>query len=275
MEYGVIIAAVIALGALGIAFAVGLAVANAKLAVKQDPLAEKVLDTLPGANCGACGYAGCAAYAEAVAAGKVGPTACIPGGGAAAAKIAALLGQTAEAVDEKLAIVHCNRADTCKPKVDYRGLKDCKAAVLLADNVFQCSYACVGLGTCAAACPFDAITMSAKGIPVVDEEKCTGCAVCVAACPKKILSVERDANCVHVLCSSHDKGAVARKACERACIACGRCVKACPSDAIKVEDFLARIDYSKCTSCGECVKVCPTGAIGDYTQIRRRQANAA
>jgi Na+-translocating ferredoxin:NAD+ oxidoreductase RNF subunit RnfB len=274
VDYGIIIAAVGALGVLGVVFAVGLAFANAKFAVKIDPRAEQILAALPGANCGACGYAGCAAYAEAVAAGKVGPTSCIPGGGKAAEAVAHIMGLDAAPVDRKVAVVRCNRTN-CRPKVDYQGIADCKAAALLTDNVFECSYACMGLGTCARACPFGAITMSPTGLPRVNESRCTGCAVCVAVCPKKVLSVDGVDSRVHVLCSSRDKGAVARKLCERACIACGRCVKECPSGAIKIEDFLACFDYSKCVSCGKCMIVCPTGAIGDFSQVRRSKADAA
>jgi len=272
--YGIVVAAVIALGTLGVVFAVGMAIANAKLAVKRNPLAEEILKLLPCANCGACGYAGCAAYAEAVAAVKVGRKSFIPGGGACAEKVAALIGQKAETQEQKVAIVHCQRSNV-KPKVDYRGLKDCKAATLFADNMYECSYACLGLGTCERACPFGAIVTSEKGLPIILEDKCTGCGVCVASCPKGIISVESAKKTVHVLCRSRDKGAVARKVCERACIGCGKCAKECPVNAIEVKDFLACIDYEKCISCGKCVQVCPTGAIGNFRQMRRRKANAA
>lgn len=274
MEYGLIIAAVITLGGMGVLFAVVLSIANAKFAVKRDPLADEVLKALPGANCGACGYAGCAAYAEAVAAGKVGPNACIPGGGPAAERVARLIGGTAEPQERKVAIVHCNRENASR-KLDYAGIKDCKAITLLADNTYACKYACLGMGSCERACPFDALHMSDKGLPVVDEEKCTGCGACVEACPKGIISVEKDSDCVHVMCRSGDKGAVARKICDRACIGCGKCAKVCPENAIEVRDFLARFDYNKCTSCGKCVAVCPTGAIGDFRKMRRRTANAS
>jgi len=274
VNYAVIAASVIALGALGIIFAVGLAIANAKFAVKSNPVAEKILEALPGVNCGACGYAGCSAYAEAVAAGKVGVDACIPGRSTAAKKIAAIMGQTAVERDKHVAIVHCNRTNV-KPLVEYKGLSDCKAALLATEALYECGYACLGLGTCARACPFGAIVMSQRGLPVILEDKCTGCGVCARVCPKDIISVEKETSLVHIMCRSQDKGAVARKVCERACIACGKCAKICPVNAIEIKDFLARIDYNKCVSCGECVGECPTGAIGDFRQMRRRKGDAA
>ena len=65
----------------------------------------------------------------------------------------------------------------------------------------------------------------------------------------------------YVACSSTDKGAATRKACEAGCIACRKCEKICKFDAIKVEDNRAVIDPEKCKNCGMCVKECPTHAI--------------
>jgi RnfABCDGE-type electron transport complex B subunit len=274
VSYGIIIAAVIALGAMAVIFAVGLAVATTRFAVKAGPLAEKILAALPGANCGACGYGGCAGYAEALASGKVPLGACILGGASAEEKIAAILGQNAQPRAKHLAVVHCNRSNV-RPVVDYAGLKDCKAALLTTDALYECRYACLGLGTCSRACPFGAIAMSRDGLPVIVEARCTGCGVCVRACPKNIISLHGASSDVHVLCRSLDKGAVARKLCARACIACGSCVKVCPINAIEIKDFLARIDYNKCVSCGNCVKECPTGAIGGFARIRRRNIDVA
>lgn len=270
----VIIAAVAALGGLGILFAVGLAVANARFAVEHDPRVDEILEALPGANCGACGLAGCRAYAEAIVEGAAPVDLCAPGGAAAAEALGRLMGVEVSEKEKKYAIVHCNRTSG-SPPVAYEGIKDCKAAMLFGDGIYACVHACLGLGTCARACPFGAIVMTEDGLPFVIEEKCTGCGVCAAICPKNIISVEKESAFVHILCQSSDKGALARKNCKRACIGCGLCAKECPVDAIEIRDFLARIDYDKCISCGKCVKVCPTGAIGNYRQIRRRKASVA
>ena len=270
---GIIIASVVALGGLGVIFAIGLALANAKLAVARNPLAEEILELLPGANCGACGLAGCSAYAEALAEGSMPPNLCTPGGSETAHKIAELLGVEAEEREKSVAILHCNRSNA-KQSFEYRGIRDCKAALLVADRVWDCEYACLGLGTCERACPFDAIVMSPEGLPLIIEEKCTACGVCADVCPKDIISVEKASSFVHIQCRSKDKGGIARKNCERACIGCGRCAKVCPVEAIEIRDFLAVIDYEKCISCGKCVPECPTGAIGNYRQMRRRKASA-
>jgi len=42
---------------------------------------------------------------------------------------------------------------------------------------------CVGCGACASACPFEAITWSDFGLPIVNVEACTGCGICAATCP--------------------------------------------------------------------------------------------
>jgi hypothetical protein len=57
----------IVLGLLGVVFGIVLAIIASRFVVKVDPKVEQVRETLPGANCGACGFAGCMGYAEAVA----------------------------------------------------------------------------------------------------------------------------------------------------------------------------------------------------------------
>ena len=47
-----------------------LAVASKFLYVEQDERIDKVTEMLPGYNCGACGKAGCAAFAEALVTGE-------------------------------------------------------------------------------------------------------------------------------------------------------------------------------------------------------------
>jgi heterodisulfide reductase subunit A-like polyferredoxin len=68
-----------------------------------------------------------------------------------------------------------------------------------------------------------------------------------------------------VLCVNKDKGAVTRKECELGCIGCMKCVKACEFDAVKVENFCAKVDFSKCTGCGKCTEVCPSKCINLIT----------
>jgi len=51
----------ISLGGIGFILGAGLAFASKRFAIAVNPLVEKIQDVLPGANCGGCGYAGCAA----------------------------------------------------------------------------------------------------------------------------------------------------------------------------------------------------------------------
>jgi len=253
---------------LGAVLGLGLAAASKKFAVDTDPRIDEVLDALPGVNCGACGYGGCADYAEAVVTKGEAVNLCMPGGGETAKAVAAIMGVKALEVVPAKAIVECQREDAAPVRFEHAGLDDCRSADLIAGGYIPCPYGCLGLGTCVAACPFDAIHMGPSGLPVVDESKCTSCGNCVRACPRGIISIRQDEKTVHILCKSRDKGAVARKLCNRACIACRRCVKACPEDAIEIVDNLAQIDYEKCKVCGKCVEVCPNKCIVNYALIR-------
>ena len=62
----VMISVLVLLG-LGLVTATVLAVASRVFHVEEDPRVQAVLEALPGANCGGCGYAGCEGYATAVA----------------------------------------------------------------------------------------------------------------------------------------------------------------------------------------------------------------
>lgn len=61
---------VLILTVLGLVFGFGLAIASKVFYVKVDTRVEDIKNILPNANCGACGYPGCQAYAEAIVSGK-------------------------------------------------------------------------------------------------------------------------------------------------------------------------------------------------------------
>jgi len=260
----------IVLAGLGVVFGIALAIVAAKFVVKVDPKVERVRETLPGANCGACGFAGCMGYAEAVVGNPdVAVSMCAPGKSAVADKIAEITGKKAEKVEPKIARVFCQGGTSLSQrKFIYTGVKDCTAAVLAAGGDKSCEYGCLGYATCMRACPFNAITMSADNLPLIDPEKCTACGKCVAACPKQVIELGLMSKAVVISCHSRDKGIDVKKKCQVGCIACGICVRTCPVDAIKIENNLARIDHSKCITCGLCVKKCPTSAIKDYLPVR-------
>jgi Na+-translocating ferredoxin:NAD+ oxidoreductase RNF subunit RnfB len=263
--YGLVV-----LAALGVVFGVALAIVASRFVVKVDPKVEQVRETLPGANCGACGFAGCMGYAEAVVGNPdVASSLCAPGKAAVAEKVAAITGKKAEKVDPKIARVFCQGGTSLSQrKFIYTGALDCTAAVLAAGGDKACDYGCLGYGTCMRACPFDAITMSADNLPVISKEKCTACGKCVAACPKQVIELGPMAKAVVISCHSRDKGPDTKKKCQVGCIACSMCVRTCPVEAIKLENNLARIDFAKCITCGLCVKKCPTSAIKDYVTAR-------
>jgi len=265
----VVARSIVALSAMAAVFGAVLAVASRVFAVHRDPRVEEILKALPGANCGACGFPGCQGYAEAAVSAGVAPAVCPPGGAEAAKKIAEVLGAEAADVVPVVAVVHCaGGLSSSVQRLDYEGIHDCRAAMLVGGNPKACVFGCLSLGTCKAVCPFDAVELDAEGIVHIDVRKCTGCGKCVEACPVNIIElVPRDMK-VHVRCSSHDKGKKAKSVCELACIACQLCVKKCPSDAIHMEEDLAVIDYSKCTNCGVCAAVCPTHAIVDDIKAR-------
>jgi electron transport complex protein RnfB len=258
------------LAGLGIVFGIALALVAAKFAVEVDPKVEKVRETLPGANCGACGFAGCMGYAEAVVGNPdVAVSMCAPGKAPVAEKIAVITGKKAEKMDPKIARVYCQGGTSLSQrKFIYTGVQDCAAAVLAAGGDKSCEYGCLGYGTCMRACPFDAITMSADNLPLINPEKCTACGKCVAACPKQVIELAPTAKAVVISCHSRDKGVDVKKKCQVGCIACGICVRTCPVNAIAIDNNLARIDHGKCIVCGLCVKKCPTNAIRDYIPAR-------
>lgn len=252
---------VIVLGGLAIFFGIVLAYASKKFAVEVNPKVTEIREVLPGANCGGCGYAGCDALAEAVASGNASITQCPVGGSEVAEKIAKIMGIEASSAERQVArVICCGDKDNALEKYEYQGIKDCKAAEMLAGGSKSCRYGCTGLGTCVRECPFDAIHI-VNGIAVVDEEKCTACKKCIAVCPKGIIELVPISKKVRVLCRNQEKGKATMQACKVGCIACQKCVKACKFDAIKVENNVAKIDYSKCVNCMMCAEVCPTKTI--------------
>jgi electron transport complex protein RnfB len=262
----------ISLAGLAVIFGIGLALAAAKFAVKVDPLIEKVRDVLPGANCGACGFAGCQGYAEAVVTKpEIAPNLCAPGKDSVAEAIASLTGKKAERLEPKIARVFCQGDDRfARKRFLYQGIKDCTAAVLAGGGDKGCVYGCLGYGTCARACPFGAITMSENNLPIIDAEKCTACGICAKVCPKKVIEILPINKEVLIRCGSKDKGSVTKINCSVGCIACGICVKTCPFEAITMAENLARINIEKCQVCSLCVSKCPTKAIMDYISQRTK-----
>lgn len=256
---------IVVLVGVGAVFGVVLALANKKFAMAVNPLIHEVEEILPKGQCGACGFAGCAKYAEAVVEDPdVAPNLCVPGKAAVAEKVAELTGKKAEASEPKYAHLKCRGTKTAAiMAAEYQGVLDCAAAKLIQGGPKGCKFGCIGFGNCVKACPFGALSMGADGLPIVDKEICTGCGKCVSTCPQSILVLQTFDAPVQVDCSSHDKGAIARKLCKNACIGCGMCMRNCSHGAIKLERNLAVVDQKLCAECHEptCLAKCPTKAI--------------
>lgn len=264
----VYIHSLLSMGGLAALLAAGLGFASNAFKVERDGRIDRIEEGLPGANCGACGYAGCAAFAEAVVNGEAPVGGCPVGGESTAQHIADIMGASSTTTEREIAQVLCNGGwkETQRP-AEYSGIESCKAANMVSGGTKSCQYGCLGLGDCAFVCPFDAIVMSENGLPEIDSEKCTGCGKCVTACPRSIITLAPISKLNHIRCSSRDHGRVVRKICEFGCIACGICAKVCPVDAITMENNLAVIDYEKCVNCGICAEKCPTNAIGFEGQM--------
>lgn len=247
---------------LGLVCAIILVLAAKFMAVKEDERFPKVRECLPGANCGACGFAGCDGYAKAlIDAPDLKCNLCIPGADPVSKQLSEILGREYEDVVEMVAFVNCNgNCEATKQRFEYKGIKTCEAANMFYGGSGSCSYGCIGIGDCAKACPQNAICLD-SGVAYVDTRACIGCGICTRVCPHGIIELIPDIHRTIVVCSSHDKGAATRKFCKNGCIGCGKCQRSCPSGAITVVNNLATIDYDKCTNCGACREVCPSHCI--------------
>ena len=263
-QYLPILYAVLALGGLGILFGVVLGLADKKFAVEVDERVSAVRAAVAGANCGACGYAGCDAYSEAVVRGDAKANACTPGGAKTVKAIAAIMGVNAEAQEPMVARVRCQ--GTCErvtTRYEYSGVPSCRAVSGIAGGPNACEFGCVGFGECLSVCAFGAIKI-VDGIAVIDDDVCTGCGMCVDVCPRNIITMLPKDQTVVVMCRNEATGKRAVLQCKTACVGCKRCEKACDSESIKVVKGVAIIDETTCTRCGACIPVCPMHCIVNF-----------
>ncbi len=268
-----IINAVWVLGAISAVCAILLILADKFMQVPVDEKFPAVRECLPGANCGACGYAGCDGYASALVSGdETKINKCVPGADGVAMALAKTLDVAFEDVEEQVAFVCCGGdCSATSDKMEYQGISSCVAAKSMYGGKGACSFGCLGFGDCANACPQDAICIF-DGLARVDASKCIGCGICARTCPSKIIAMIPAISNTVVRCSNKEKGAATRKECTSGCIGCHRCEKECPSQAIRISDNLAYIDQDKCTKCGRCAQVCPVGCIEIRNLISEKKA---
>jgi Na+-translocating ferredoxin:NAD+ oxidoreductase subunit B len=262
-----IIYTIFTLSAIGTSAAVVLYFVSQKFKVYEDPRIDEVEQSLPAANCGGCGFAGCRAFAEAcVKAPDLAELYCPVGGNDCMGKVADILGLESVKKDAKVAYIRCNGTCDHRPKTSlFDGASTCAIAASVYSGESDCQWGCLGYGDCFDSCDFEAIDLRADlGVPRIIEDKCVACGACVDACPKDLIELRKKFprnRKVVVACRNKDKGGIARKACSVACIGCSKCEKECKFDAITIENNLAFIDSDKCKLCRKCVPVCPTNAI--------------
>ena len=281
------------LGLIGLLSGAALGAGSALFLKRDDAVAGKIRLVLPEVDCGACGFETCEEFAKAVAGRKAEPAGCVPGGPKVAHELGDIMGIPVTTPDPVMAVVHCKGGiKEASNRCVYDGMPDCHAAILAGNGHKTCFDGCLGLGSCAAACPFGAIRINDNGIAAADPDACTGCGLCVRACPRGIIELIPRVHKIFIACVNHDRGARVGAYCTVGCTACTLCAKATPSGAITMEDNLPVLNYlsgenfvvaahscpsecfvdlvkfrpkvnidAKCTGCGECVPSCPTDAI--------------
>jgi Na+-translocating ferredoxin:NAD+ oxidoreductase RNF subunit RnfB len=233
-----VIFAVVVLGIMGAVFGRVLAFASKVFHVDRTPRIDEMSRRAGRRQLRRLRLAGCSNCASEIVAGHAKVSACPVGGAAVAAKVAAIMGVEAGSVDRLVAHVGCRGGENAKRKYDYSGIQDCVAASKVAGGPLECTFGCLGLGSCVKACKYNAIHVE-NGVAVVHADNCVACGACVAACPRHLISIVSEKQDVFVSCSSKLKGAELRKICNIGCIGCGLCTKKCPTGAITVTDNLA------------------------------------
>lgn len=265
MNFNQILIAVGVVGAISLIIGIVLGIAEKIFHVDVDEREVAIRETLPGSNCGGCGYAGCDACAKAIADGKAPATSCPVGGTAVAQKIAKIMGEEIGEMQKMVAYVKCDgNGDKRTLDYNYIGIDSCVYASLMpGSSPYSCKFGCLGFGSCAKACPQRAIRIIDKKA-VVDESLCIACGKCLKICPHDLIELVPANAKYRVQCSSHVRGKDVRDACTAGCISCKICEKNCPTNAITVVDNIAKIDYEKCTKCGLCAQKCPRKIIKEY-----------
>jgi len=263
--------AVLTLGGIALIAAIVLYICSRKFAVREDERIGQVASLLPQANCGGCGYPGCAGFAsalvKAIDGGSAENMSCPVGGASVMQSIYNVLGvDGAQDKSPEVAVIRCSGTCDMRPSLaGYSGLGTCAAVDMCGAGESACGYGCLGEGDCVSVCKFGAIHINPETkLAEVDEDKCTGCGACSKACPRNLIELRKKGpkgRRVYVACMNREKGATAMKACSVSCISCGRCVKECAFDAISLDNNLAYIDDDKCRLCRKCEKACLRHAI--------------
>ena len=220
--------------------------ASRKFHVDVDRRVLTIMETLPGANCGGCGYVGCGEYAEAVALEHEAVNKCMVGGAECTSAVADIMGVEVGETLPYRPVVHCGAHYNDRlGRNEYRGEMRCSAANLVTD-VQGCTYGCLGFGDCTRVCEFDAIHVI-EGLATVDYDKCVGCGACAKACPRNIITITpfKSERMLAVTCTNKDKGKDVISVCNVGCIGCGACART--SSLFTIENNLSTINYDEYT----------------------------
>jgi len=217
--------------------------ANVAFRVETDPKVTELLEVLPGANCGACGYAGCSEYAAKLASGAAKPGACTQCNKESNQEIARILGCAVGETFPYKAVVHCSANRFTRNGVqNYTGEPTCAAANLIS-GIQDCTYGCLGFGDCSRACTHDAILV-VDGLAHVKYHNCVGCRACEAVCPRHIISIIpfKKSQILAVACSNREKGQDVKAVCKVGCLGCGACQRKA-GEMFQMGVNLPAIDY--------------------------------
>jgi electron transport complex protein RnfB len=132
----------------------------------KSSLFVRINAALPQTQCTRCGYADCAAYAQAIASGEAAINQCPPGGVEGVERLSRITGLPAQ------------------PLNSVHGVEGPRAVAII-DEAW-----CIGCTLCIKVCPTDAILGSNKLMHTVIEHYCTGCELCVPVCPVDCISLE-------------------------------------------------------------------------------------
>ena len=264
------------LGGCGLLAALILYFVSKKFMVETDETTVKIVDILPQANCGGCGKAGCADFAQACAKADSDNFAnlyCPVGGHEVMQKIAAIKGFETIQKAPTTAVLLCQGSCQNAPsKVVYDAVSSCRIANRISSGQSGCPDGCLRLGDCIKSCKFGALSLEEEtGLPAIDSSKCVSCGACAKVCPRGLFEIRPQSPngaMVYVACRNKQKGASARKNCKAACIGCMKCNKI--NEQIKIENNLsyipADIDADKYGA--ELAQNCPTGAIVYKENVR-------
>lgn len=264
-----VIAATIIFGLIGLSFALLLAFLNRKLKVPEDPKVKKILNILPGLNCGACGFSSCKAYAQAVAKNPDNFKTCRPGGDEVNKKVLKVIGgKDSSQKQEKMVVVCRCGASKENKKISslYKGIESCQAAEITG-GALDCIYGCLAFGDCQEACPADAITIKNKKVQI-DQQKCILCGKCIQICPRNLFAMipAKKFGNYFVACQNKDKLKEVKDVCSRGCITCGLCTRV-ENSPYQIKENLSEINYEQAEEekpLAEGKNKCPTKCIDSF-----------